>query len=131
MLALRNNTDLTLTIPRDLIQIRMDPSKLNLNISPTVSKLKLLHKDSNKTVGKPLTIPNTKAIGKVIGVVITNTRFKKINYKFREQEDLSFTKAPITLKSEREDTHQLFDVLKITDRRVFEDPSKEELIRLF
>ena len=76
-------------------------------------------------------MPNAKAVGKVVGVLITNTRFKKTNYKFREQEDLANFKNPITIESERTEALNMFTCFKIGDRRIYEDPSKDELIKMF
>ena len=76
-------------------------------------------------------MPNAKAVGKVIGVLITNSRFKKLNYKFREQEDLTNFKNPVTIQSERDEAHKLFDCFKINERRCFEDPTKDELVKIF
>ena len=47
MLELRNQSDLILTLPRDLLRIKKHPYKLSFRYSPTLSKLDLLHKNTN------------------------------------------------------------------------------------
>ena len=64
--------------------MRLDHNKYHLVLSQTLSKLQLLHKNSNVTISKPLTISNAKSVGKVVGLCFTNTKYKKMNYKFRE-----------------------------------------------
>ena len=88
--------------------MRLDHERYHLVLSPTLSKLQLLHKNSNVTISKPLTIPNAKSVGKVVGLCFTNTKFKKMNYKFREQEDLTNFKHPITIQTERAETLSMF-----------------------
>ena len=45
----RNTADLTLFLPKDLLQMRLDYKNYDLVLSSTTAKLQLIHKDSNVT----------------------------------------------------------------------------------
>ena len=62
----------------------MEEDKLNMRVSPTIASLKLMHKDRQATMGKPMTMANAKAIDHVVGICISNSRYKKTAYSFRD-----------------------------------------------
>ena len=110
----------------------INDDKFEFKISKSASNITLLHRDTQINIDRPLQMANKSIVGKSIGVIITNTRFQKESYNFREQGLLgSQTFQPMTCKEEIDETIQLFDCLKITDRRMFTDPLKRELTELF
>ena len=120
ILAQRNKFRLTLEVPRDIITLLTDEDRYKFKISSTVATLWLLHRDTKIQIDKPLKIANSYIVGRAIGVLIVNSRFKKEVYNFRESEGKNFhTNKFLTIKDEMDETLALFDCLRIKDRRVF------------
>ena len=57
---------------------------MEYKISSTIAYLRLLHKDTQIKIENPLKINNSFLVGKAIGIIFVNTRFRKTVYNFRE-----------------------------------------------
>ena len=80
LLAHRNKFKLTLEVPRDIMSLMTNEERFKFKISSTAAALFLLHRDTKIEIDKPLKIANSFIVGKAIGVLIINTRFKKEVY---------------------------------------------------
>ena len=98
-----------------LNKIKTYDEDIELSVSDSIETLRLFHRDS------PYQLRFKHTVRASIGLIIVNLASKDLEY------------APIhtTVEDEVAYTHLLFRLLNCTEVRVFEDPTKSEIIEQF
>ena len=87
MLAQRNIYKFTIDLPNDIITILSKMDNMEYKIGRDTARLRLLHRDTQIKIENPLKISNSFLVGKAIGIIFLNTRFKKSVYNLRDAKN--------------------------------------------